>query len=640
MSAFVQTSLPIQLTTPLGPDKLLVRSFEGEEHISGLFHYTLVLDSEDSSLTFADIVGKAVSLSIPLSSGDKSYVNGIVGRFSQLGRDDRLTTYIAELHPWLWLLTKNADCRIYQNKSALDIIKQVFNDLGFTDFSDKTSGTYDTREYCVQYRETAFTFVSRLMEEEGIFYYFTHEAAKHTLVLADDTDNWGSCPGLASAQFIGPTSQLFPDNEVLSCSLEQAVVVGQFKADDYNFTTPSTDLLATASGADPSRSVYDYPGLYTEQSKGETLTSKRLAAFEAEQKLLRGESLCRSFHAGAKFTLSKHYRDDANTDYVLFHISVRGTQNEYSNTFEAFPATVTYRPPMLTPKPVIAGSQTATVVGKSGEEIWTDQYGRIVVQFHWDQQGQNDEKSSCWIRVAQGWSGKTWGSIFLPRIGQEVVVTFLEGNPDRPLITGCVYNAEQTVPYTLPDEQTKSTIKTNSSKGGSGFNEIRFEDKAGSEELFMQAQKDMNITVLNDQTTTITNNRTVTLQEKDDTLTISKGNRSVTISTGNETLSVQGTRQLTITGNETHTNKADYSGNVSGNFVLKVTGNLTIEATGSVTIKSGTDFTNQAGTSLTNKAGTNMTNDAGVELTNKAGASQTVDGGGMLTIKGGLVKIN
>ena len=640
MSTFVQTNLPVQITTPFGANKVLVRSFEGEEQISGLFHYTVVLDSEDASLVFANIVGKAVTLNIPLSSGDTTYVNGIVGRFSQLGRDDRMITYVADLYPWLWLLTKNTDCRIFQNKSSIDIIKQIFQDLGFADFSDKTTGTYDPREYCVQYRESSFAFVSRLMEEEGIFYYFTHDSSKHTLVLADDKDNWGTCTGLTSARFSGSTSGLPADDEVLSCSLEQSVVAGQYKADDYNFTTPSTDLLATASGTDTARSIYDYPGLYADQSKGETVTSIRLAALEGEEKLLRGESLCRSFHAGAKFTFANHYRDDANADYVLLRISARGSQHEYSNAFEAFPATLTYRPPMVTPRPVISGTQTATVVGKSGEEIWTDQYGRVVVQFHWDQQGQNDEKSSCWIRVAQGWTGKAWGSIFVPRIGQEVVVSFLEGNPDRPLITGCVYNAEQTVPYTLPDEQTKSTVKTNSSKGGNGFNEIRFEDKAGSEELFMQAQKDMNITVLNDQTTTITNNRTVTVQQKDDNLTISQGNRSVTISKGNETLSVQGTRQLTITGNETHTNKADYSGNVSGNFVLKVTGNLTIEASGSVTIKSGTDFTNQAGTSLTNKAGTDMTNDAGVTLTNKAGASQTVDGGGLLTVKGGLVKIN
>jgi type VI secretion system secreted protein VgrG len=624
MSTFIETNLPVQITTPLGPNKLLVRSFQGEEQISGLFHYTIEFYSEDPSLSFTQIVGQAVTLAIPLSSGNNQYVNGIVGRFSQSGRDDRFTTYIAEIHPWLWLLTKNSDCRIFQNKGTLDIVKQIFQDLGFSDLQDKTTGTYKPREYCVQYRESSFAFVSRLLEEEGIFYYFTHDDSKHTLVLTDGSSSWGSCQDLTSARVAGDPSELASDDAVLSCSIEQLVTVGEFKSDDYNFTTPSTDLLAKSSGADPKRSLYDYPGLYPDQSTGEQVTSIRLAAFETEQKLLRGESRCRAFHAGAKFTLANHYRSDANTDYVLRWIAVRGTQHDYSNSFEAFPATLTYRPPMVTPRPVIAGTQTATVVGKSGEEIWTDQYGRVVVQFHWDQLGKNDEKSSCWIRVAQGWAGKLWGSIFIPRIGQEVVVSFLEGNPDRPLITGCVFNAEQTVPYTLPDEQTKSTVKTNSSKGGSGFNEIRFEDKAGSEELFIQAQKDMNINVLNDQTTTIKNNRTATIQEKDDSLTVTKGNRSVTISQGNETLSVQGTRQVTVTGNETHANKADYTSNVTGNFTLKVTGNLSIEASGSVSIKAAMDMTNEAGTTLTNKAS----------------ASQTVDGGGMLIVKGGMVQIN
>jgi type VI secretion system secreted protein VgrG len=337
-----------------------------------------------------------------------------------------------------------------------------------------------------------------------------------------------------------------------------------------------------------------------------------------------------------------------NSDYILQSLSFRADQTTfYSNSFQAFPSTATFRPLRVTPKPRIVGLQTALVVGKSGEEIWTDKYGRIVVQFYWDQIGAKDEKSSCWIRVAQGWAGKQWGAMFLPRIGQEVVVSFLDGNPDRPLVTGCVYNAEQVVPYTLPDDQTKSTIKSNSSKGGSGFNEIRYEDKAGSEEIFVQAQKDMNIKVLNNRVATIT---------QDESLIVDKGNRSVKVNTGNETYEVKGTRDVTVTGAETHTNKADYTWKISGNLSIKVDGDISIESSKSVTIKSGTGFTNQAGTTLTNKSGTDLTNQAGTSLTNKAGttmennaaisltnkgsASQTVDGGGMLTLKGGIVKIN
>jgi type VI secretion system secreted protein VgrG len=605
MASFVQTSLPTQITTPLGTNALLVRSYSGEEGISELFHYDLELYSQSPSLNATEIVGQAVTLEIPLSNGSYQYINGIVGRFTQAGMDNRFVTYLAEIHPWLWMLTMSVDCRIFQNMTSLAIIKQIFSDLGFSDYSDKTTGSYTALEYCVQYRETAFAFISRLLEAEGISYYFTHDSSKHTMVLVDTTSSWGSCPGLTSARYVGRGPGYNSDDIIVDCRVEQAVTPGQFKTDDYNFTIPSTQLLATASGANTSLSIYDYPGFYDTQSNGETMANLRLAALEVPATTLRGSSLCRSFHAGASFTLANHFVSSLNASYVIRRLTLRGTQDTYSNSFEAFPAPTAFRPPLLTPRPVIAGTQTAVVVGKSGEEIWTDQYGRVVVQFQWDQLGKNNETSSCWVRVAQGWAGNLWGTIFIPRIGQEVVVSFLEGNPDRPLITGCVYNATQGVPYTLPDNQTRSSLKTNSSKGGSGFNEICFEDKAGSEELFIQAQKDMNVNILN-----------------------------------NESLTVAGTRTLNVTGNETHTNSGDYSSTVSGNFKLTISGNLTIEASGSVSIKSGTDFANTAGTSLTNKSGTDMMNNAGTTLTNKAAATQTVDGGGQLTLKGGMVTIN
>ncbi|HEV3040172.1 MAG TPA: type VI secretion system tip protein TssI/VgrG [Candidatus Angelobacter sp.] len=662
---FVQGTRAFTLTTPLGADKFILKSFQGEERISSLFHYHLELLSQDDSIDFTQIVGKNITITIELpGASDKQYVNGVVGRFSQAGKSSRFTTYFAEVYPWFWLLTMNASHQIFQNKSAVDIIKQVFSDLGFTDFKDSTTKTYSTREFCVQYGETAFDFVSRLMESEGICYFFDHSSSTHTMVLADDSSAWLTLPGLTTVQASASGRSWETADAVLECQVEQQVVVGQFKSDDYNFTTPSTDLLATASGSDTSRSIYAFPGEYLTASDGETVTSLRLDALQAPGKILKGSSMCRAFHAGAKFTLANHYRSDTNTDYVLSSITHQGDQEQYSNAFEAFPVATVFHPLQVTPKPKIVGSQTALVVGKSGEEIWTDQYGRIKCKFYWDQSSASDETSSCWIRVAQGWAGKAWGSIFVPRIGQEVVVSFLEGNPDRPLVTGCVFNATQTVPYTLPDEQTKSTVKTNSSKGGSGFNELRFEDKAGSEEIFIQAQKDMNVTILNDLTTTVTNNRTTTVSKKDDSLIVDQGNRSIKVNTGNETHEVKGTRDLTITGNETHTNKADFTQNVSGNFTLKVSGNLSIDVSGSITIKSGTSFdiqagtalsnkagtalsnkagtslANEAGTSLSNKAGTSMSNEANISITSKANASHDVESSGILTLKGSLVKIN
>jgi type VI secretion system secreted protein VgrG len=656
MTQFVQGTSPILIDTPFGADKLMVKRFHGEETISGLFQFTLEMISESNSLSFAEIMGKKVTLTLQLEGGGKQYLNGVVGRFMQAGKDARFTTYFAEVHPWLWFLKMNSDCRIFQNMTTPDIVKKVFSDLGFTDFKDSLTATYHPREYCVQYMETSFDFVSRLMEEEGIFYFFTHASGAHTLVLADGGDAYETLNGADTVTVRPYDSHWTSEYTVGECTLEQQVTVGQYKADDFNFELPGTDLLSVAEATDTARSVYEYPGLFLKKDAGEQVSKLRLESFEAAQKLLRGSSPCRAFRPGYKFTLKGHSREDANAGYVVTRVTHQGDQSTaYSNEFEAILDSVPFRPRRVTPRPRIYGTQTATVTGKEGEEIWTDKYGRIKVQFHWDQVGTNDENSSCWIRVAQGWAGKQWGAIILPRIGQEVVVSFLEGNPDRPLVTGCVYNATQTVPYALPDEQTKSTLKSNSSKGGSGFNEIRFEDKAGSEEIFMQAQKDMKVDVLNDQTLTVKNNRTTSVR-MNDKLTVLAGDRTIKVDEGKETHEVKGTREVTVTGNETHTNKADYTAKVSGNFTLKVSGNISIEASGTVSIKSGTSFTNQAGTSLTNKSGTDLTNQAGTSLTNKAGttmennaaisltnkasASQTVDGGGMLNLKGGLVKIN
>jgi type VI secretion system secreted protein VgrG len=653
---FTQQSDWIRITTPFGENKVLLKSFEGEERLSGLFRYELELISEDDSLNPGQIVGKDVTLSFVLPDAQHQYLNGIVGRFAQAGKSERFTTYYADLHPWLWLLTMKSDCRIFQNKTTPDIIKQVFSDLGFTDFRDSLTGTYEPHEYCVQYQETSLGFVSRLMEAEGIFYFFEHDQDKHTLVLADDPSAYGACPGLAQVSLRTPHPSREELDAILECSQEHYVTPGEYKSTDYNFKTPSTNLLAQASGSGAERSLYEYPGGYSTKDAGETLADKRLTALEARRTVLRGISTCRAFHAGCKFDLVNHYRPDVNASYALLWVSHRATQREYSNSFEAIPADRQYYPPRLTPRPKIMGTQTAQVVGKAGEEIWTDEYGRVKVKFRWDQSSAQDETCSCWVRVMQAWAGKLWGSNFIPRIGQEVVVSFLDGDPDRPLITGGVYNAEQIVPYVLPDEQTKSTIKTNSSKGGNGSNELRFEDKSGSEEIYLHAQKDLNVEVLNNQTVTVHKTRSATILEEDDKLSVEKGNRMIAVKEGNETHEVKGKRDLSVTGNETHTNQADFTQTVSGNFTLKVSGNLTIEVSGSVKIKAGTDLTNEAGTSLENKAGTDLTNEAGTSLTNKAGttmsneanisisskanASHTVESSGMMVVKGAIVKIN
>lgn len=671
-TGYKQENSYLSVTTPLGADVLLLTGMHGEEGISSLFYFDLEMASDDAGLDFSKIVGKSATVSLNLDKTTQRYVNGIVTRFVQTGGDRDFATYRAELRPWLWWLTLRTDSRIFQTKTTPEIIKSVFSDLGFTDLKDQMTGTYTARDYCVQYQESAFDFISRLMEEDGIFYFFEHEDGKHTLVLADDSGAIKDCPNRASARFRPELSTQDDADVVYRWSLEQQVIPAKYSADDFNFETPSADLLASLEGSSGRMEVYEYPGGHTAKSGGDGKAKIRLQELQQPGISVRGDSYCRAFVPGYKFKLSDHFRTDMNDTYVLRRVAHAATHETYSNSFEAYPLTVPFRAPRVTPSARVMGAQTATVVGKSGEEIWTDKYGRVKVQFHWDQQGKKDENSSCWVRVAQGWAGQGWGSLFLPRIGQEVIVSFLEGDPDRPIITGSVYNAEKTVPYALPGEQTKSTIKSNSSKGGGGSNEIRFEDKKDAEELFVHAQKDMTIKVendrkkdvLHDEINTIKNDRTTTIQEGNEKLVVSKGDRTVQVATGKETYEVKGTRDLTVTGNETHTNKADYSQKVTGNYELKVTGNLVIDVTGTISIKSAQSVTNEAGTELTSKAGTdllnkagmnltndagmelknkagmNLTNDAGVQLTNKGGATQTVDGGGMLTIKGGMVKIN
>lgn len=662
--ALSQKNSILAVTTPFGADKLLCTSFFGEERISSLFRFDVELLSPERALDFTKVIGKGVTVKLALSGGKFRYFHGICGRFVQAGRSGKMTTYRAELYPWFWLLTRTKDSRIYQEKKAPEIIEDIFGELGFSDFKNDLSGSYVKREYCVQYQESAFNFISRLMEEEGIFYYFKHEDGKHTLVLSDDVSSAPPCPDFKGAKYTGPQHSGANEQSVTECTVEKRVVPGSFAMSDYNFETPSTSLLATADGAGGKLKMFEFPGNYLQKSDGEALAKIRIEAEEAVETRLAGKSLCAPFSAGHSFALKEYDRDEANTDYVIRGVVHMSTHETYSNTFEGILKDKPFRPPRVSEKPLVAGAQTALVVGKSGEEIWTDKYGRIKVQFYWDRKGKKDEKSTCFIRVAQGWAGKGWGSIFIPRIGQEVVVTFLSGDPDRPLITGSVYNAEQTVPYALPDQQSKSTILTRSTKKGSKGNELRFEDKKDSEELYMHAQKDMKvevendwtITVKHDRTMSVKNNHKVTIEEGNESLTVSKGNRTVEVTKGNEKYSVKGTRDLKVEGDESRVNKSSYKQDVTKDYTLTVKGNLLIDVTGTVTIKSAKAMTIKSGMDLNTEAGMKANTKSGMDMTIKAGmnmnieggigfkvkgaAMGTVDGGGMLTVKGGLVKIN
>lgn len=696
--AYTQDNLYFTINSPLGKDKLLFKTLHGEERISDLFFFNLQMLSESEDLAFDDIVGQSIGVSVKFAPDHQRFFHGVVSRFIQAGADARFTVYYAELRPWLWMLTLNRNCRIFQGKTTPEIIKQIFDDAGFNDYKDSLSASYTAREYCVQYEESDFHFVSRLMEDEGIYYYFEHSESAHTLVLVDDIGAHEDTPGIAQARYLQAENETQPEDAVVSCTWSQQVTPGQYAVDDFNFETPGVDLMVSAEGKAGKQRIYEYGPNFGKTAAGQKIAGRRIEAHEWNNQVLEGQGHVFGFTAGYKFSLSEHPAESLNQAYVLYSAAHSLTFNSYSNAFQAIPADGVFRPPLNTPKPRIHSTQTAIVTGKSGEEIWTDKYGRIKVLFHWDQEGKKDENSSCWIRVNQHWAGKAWGNLWLPRIGQEVIVSFINGDPDRPLVTGGVYNAEQTVPYGLPDNKTRGTLKSHSTKDAKGFNEIRFEDKKDNEEFYMHAQKDMNIDVLNDQTSTIKKNRAATIEEEDDTLTVAKGKRTTTIKKSrtttiqeeDDTLKVEkGSRVETVKADHTVTiqdgdrtikvAKGGETHDIKKNYVLTIGGNLTIDVTGSIDIKAGkginieagaamkskagtsltneagTSLSNKSGTSLTNKAGTSLTNQAEISLTNKANASlenkasgtmthkasgmQTLESSGITMIKGSLIKI-
>jgi type VI secretion system secreted protein VgrG len=612
--AYTQDNRRIGVATALGKDVVLLSSFEGEEGISRLFRFDLELLSENESIDFDVVVGKNVTFWLVLSDGSQRYINGQISRFSQGARDANFTSYHAEVVPWLWFLTRTADCRIFQNKKAPDIIQQIFTDFGFKDYALRLYGDFVEREYCVQYRETSFNFVSRLMEEEGIFYFFEHENGKHTLVLANSPAANKPCPQQPDVRYDKSPGAWQEDDVILEWRLQQELRPGQYTLTDYDFENPTTDLSANVSGKG-TYELYDYPGEYLKRSDGNNRVRIRLQEAETPYTVGYGSSDCRDFISGYKFNMTEHYRGSQNQAYVLtsiHHVANQGgdfrsaadEDFHYRNTFECIPAATPFRPSRLTPEPVIQGAQTAVVVGPAGEEIFTDKYGRVKVQFHWDREGKLDENSSCWIRVSQLWAGKKWGAVYTPRIGQEVIVDFLEGDPDKPIITGRVYNAEQMPPYDLPAEKTKSTIKSYSSQGGGGFNEIRFEDKKGDEQIFVHGEKDLEIRIKNDRKEWIGEDRHLIVTrdkleqiQRDVHRDITRDqieqigrDHHLTIN-GKEAIKVAGSHSFTVQGDVIEQFQGNHSSQVTQNLYIKGM-NVVIEGATELTIMVGGNFIN------------------------------------------------
>ncbi len=616
-SKIIQENRLISVETPFGADALQLTEVIGKEVIGRSFLYQLTMLSEDENLDPNKIVGKKINFSLELLNGEKSHYSGYVCHFRAASpqpvgtKKGALREYYADVVPWFWFLGKTTDCRIFQNKSIPEIISQVLADHDNANYSlSKLVKSYPKHEYCVQYRETDAAFVNRLMHEAGISFYFEQSQDDHTLMLSDDKTSYQPCTE-AAVEF---NSHSRANDHIFQWEKATQFSSGKYSQRAYNFKTPSTDLTTSANGlSDISETkkyeIFDYPGEYYEKSDGTPETSVRMEEAEARENTISASSHCRSFFAGGTFKLKKYdVKAEEKKEYLItelnFHVSDKTQTNlsyadqDYSNNFSCIPKSVPFRSSHATYKPEIRGIQTAIVTGSAGDEVYIDEYGRIKVQFHWDREGKRNENSSCWIRVSQTWAGNGWGAVFHPRIGQEVIVSFIEGDPDRPLITGRVYNGEQVLPYDCPQNKTQSGIKTRSTTGGnpSTFNELRFEDKIGSEQVYIHAEKDLDTVVEHDETLSIGNNRTkvVGVDEKND------------IGSNRDT-------------------------NIGNNDTLSVGNNISIDAGSSITLKTGAAEIKMSADGTIKIKGVSVT----VE-----GVTVNIKGGASVAIKAPSVSIN
>jgi type VI secretion system secreted protein VgrG len=676
MGKYSQANRVIKVDSPLGSDVLLLESFTGHEEMSAPFAFTLNMASEKDNIKGQDLLRKALIITLHLPGDKERKIHGLVSRFLRLGVRDDLTLYQAEIVPWVWFLTLSGGCRVFQNMTALEIIEKVFKDAGYSDFQNKCVASYPKREYCVQYRESNYNFATRLMQEEGIYFYFDHTASKHTLVMADRSASAPACPEVSKARLAEKPSQWQKEDVIIAVRDEHNVASGKYTLWDHNFEKPSLRLQGQAEG-DSDDEIYDYPANAMEVAECDRLARLRLEEREAMQLVVHGESTVRGLVSGHRFTLTQSVMDG---DYLLVRVAHRADAGEYRpdetvmdsdyrNTFVCIPKDTPFRPPLDSRKAVVEGPQTAVVVGKSGEEIWVDKYGRVKIQFHWDREGKKDDTSSCWVRVASTWAGKQWGFIQIPRIGQEVVVDFLEGDPDQPIITGRVWNADNMPPYALPSNQTQSGIKTRSSpKGGSeNFNEIRFEDKRGEELFVIHAEKDYERTVENDETIeighdrkeTVKNNETVTIQQNEKR-TVQNGNQTIKVASGKQSITVQSDQSLDVKmGKQTTTvDMGDVTtvakmgkittqaqmGNIDtkadlGNITIKAQlGKITLEALQGIELKVGPSSIKVDMMGVTIK-GMN-TSVEGQVMAKVQGVMTQVNGQGMLQARGGITMIN
>lgn len=634
----------VRAHTPLGEDQLQFRSMSGSEGLSQLFEFEIELLSPSASIDMKAVLGKPMSLEIQTATTPR-FLNGQVARFSMIGREggtSRHTVYRATVRPWLWYLTRSSDNKIFQNKTAVEILEEVLGDYGFA-FEKKLTGSYRQWENCVQYNETDFAFVSRLMELEGIYYYFKHEQNQHTLVLTDDAGGHEPMPGYASINYFAADRDVTEDMEVIDdWQVTSEVRSGSYTVDDFNFTTPSGDLVNVRSQPQPydhaSYDMYEWLGEFTNAGEGEHYARVRLEEAQSLADRSVGHATVRGMAPGYTFSMRNSPRSDDNREYLVVSVNYRlreggyatgAAPGEYAFNFVVQPTSLPFRAPRVTNVPRTTGPQTAVVVGPEGEEIWTDQYGRVKVQFRWDRSGRRNDNCSCFVRVSHVIAGDGFGAVFTPRIGQEVVVDFVGGRPDRPLIVGRVYNPREMPPFNLPGEQTKSGFVTRSTPGGSPetANSLVFEDKMGAEFVALHAERNLNVSVEKDETHDTGGTRT----------TVIVGHESATYKAGEERHITEGAVE-TIDGGETRTVTGGATETVSGGETRTISDGATETISGGETrtVSGGFTETISGGATETISGGVTSTISGGVTQTITGGVTETISGGVDLTVTGGF----
>jgi type VI secretion system secreted protein VgrG len=653
MPDYKQAGRLMQFDSVLGTDKLLIDTFEGVEGISRLFDFQAELFADaGSDIDPSSLIGTKATVTMNLLdvSGTR-YYNGMIAAFEQTSGDDELDVYRAHLVPSLWQLTLSTNCRVFQNMAPMDIIKKVISPYGIT-MSDSTTGSYKSLEYCTQYDETDFAFISRIAEQFGIFYWFEHKESDNTVYFGDNRSAYSPCPDVSEADYSpqAENKETMYRSIVSDIRVTASMATGRHSSHDYDFRSyakaPNGPATSTSDYGKNALERYSYPtgtGGYAKAvgtavsslDPDSGISAALRDANDVPSNVFYGVSNARSFIPGFTYTLNDHPRDDWNQDYLLMEVAHHATQQPpyradassqsmpYTNRFSSIESDRTFRPVARTPKPRIYGPQTAKVVVPNGEDMFLDKLGRVSVQFFWDRERQDNTVDNTWVRVGQPWAGNGWGTYFWPRANDEVIVNFLNGDPDDPIITASVYNGVNVPKYELPDMSTRSGIVTRSSKDGSAANanELRFEDKTGSEQIFINAEKDMDHRIENDHRTYV-------------------GGQDSLIVKNDQLEDIGATFQRSVKGNVIENWAADADFNIGTGLTVKAGGDHSLQVGGNEAVSIGKNYAMDSTGAVYIKAGSTIVLEATAELTLKGpGGFITIDPSGV-AISGMMVKIN